>query len=85
MHQTGLSWKAQIEHDFIKDLMIHTDNQIVTWLSKQSMRLMIQRLCIQTPGGGKFLTKFILFCVTLDLSDNLTEMRNVKNSNVSLH
>ena len=24
--------------------------------------------------------KFILFCVTLDLSDNLTEMRIVKNS-----
>ena len=27
------------------------------------------------PTGGQFLTKFILFCVTLDLSDNLTEMR----------
>ena len=25
--------------------------------------------------------KFILFCVTLDLSDNLTETRIVKNSN----
>ena len=25
--------------------------------------------------------KFILFCVTLDLSDNLTETPNVKNSN----
>ena len=24
--------------------------------------------------------QFILFCVTLDLSDNLTEMRNMKNS-----
>ena len=24
---------------------------------------------------GQFLTKFILCCVTLDLSDNLTEMR----------
>ena len=33
--------------------------------------------------GGQFLTKFILFCVTLDLSDNLTEMRVVKNSNVA--
>ena len=26
------------------------------------------------PNWGKCLTKFILFCVTLDLSDNLTEM-----------
>ena len=32
------------------------------------------------PTGGNFLTKFILFHVTLDLSDNLTEMRIVKNS-----
>ena len=31
--------------------------------------------------GGNFLTNFILFCVTLDLSDNLTEIRIVKNSN----
>ena len=29
-------------------------------------------------------TKFILFCVTLDLSDNLTEMRIMKNSIGSL-
>ena len=28
--------------------------------------------------------KFILFCVNLDLSDNLTETPNVKNSNVKL-
>ena len=27
------------------------------------------------PTEGNFLTKFILCCVTLDLSDNLTEMR----------
>ena len=26
--------------------------------------------------------KFILFCVTLDLSDNLTEMGIMKNSNI---
>ena len=26
---------------------------------------------------GQFLTKFILYCVTLDLSDNLTEMRQI--------
>ena len=38
-------------------------------------------VCVQTPLGN-FLTKFILFCVTLDLSDNLTEMRIEKNSNV---
>ena len=31
---------------------------------------------------GIFFTKFILFCVALDLSDNLTEMRIVKNSTV---
>ena len=35
------------------------------------------------PSRDNFLTKFILCCVTLDLSDNLTENRpNVKNSNV---
>ena len=37
----------------------------------------------QIPGPtarGNFLTKFILCCVTLDLSDNLTEMGIVKNS-----
>ena len=33
----------------------------------------------------QFLTKFILFCVTLDLSDNLTEMRIVKNWSVKQH
>ena len=27
------------------------------------------------PTGGQFLMKFILCCVTLELSDNLTEMR----------
>ena len=35
------------------------------------------------PTGDNFLTKFILCCVTLNLSDNLTEMRIVKNSNVT--
>ena len=35
------------------------------------------------PIGGNFLTTFVLFCLTLDLSDNLTEMRIVKNSSVS--
>ena len=34
---------------------------------------------IRAPRG-LFLTKFILFCVTLDLSDYLTETRIVKNS-----
>ena len=33
-----------------------------------------------TGGGRHFLTKFILFCVTLDLSDNLTEMLILKNA-----
>ena len=32
------------------------------------------------PHWGQFLTKFILFCVTLNLSDNLTKTPNVKNS-----
>ena len=31
--------------------------------------------CEFKPHWGQFLTKFILCCVTLDLSDNLTEMR----------
>ena len=35
---------------------------------------------ISNPTGGQFLTKFILFCVTSGLSDNLTEMLIVKNS-----
>ena len=39
-------------------------------------------LWIQAPLG-QFLTKFILFCVTLDLSDNLTEKCIVKNSIIS--
>ena len=30
--------------------------------------------CELKPHWGQFLTKFILCCVTLDLSDNLTEM-----------
>ena len=32
------------------------------------------------PTGGNFLTKFILFCVTLDLSDILTEMCQISLS-----
>ena len=39
--------EESIEHDFIKVLMIHTDNQIVTELSWQSIR--IRRLWVQTP------------------------------------
>ena len=35
---------------------------------------MIWRLWVQAPLGEIF-DKFILFCVTLDLSDNLTQMR----------
>ena len=31
--------------------------------------------CEFKPHWGQFLMKFVLFCVTLDLSDNLTEMR----------
>ena len=58
--------------------MIQTDNQIVIKLSWQSIRLMIWNLWAQTPLG-QFLTKFILFCVTLDLSGILIEMRIAKN------
>ena len=36
--------------------------------------------CKFKPHRGQFLTKFILFCVALDLLDNLTETSNVKNS-----
>ena len=32
------------------------------------------------PPWGQFLTKFILCCVTSDLSDNLTEMRQISLS-----
>ena len=79
------SFLESIEHDFIKALKIHTDNQIMTYLSWQSIRVMIQRLWVQTPLG-QFLAKFILCSVTLDLSDNLTGMRIVKNPNAySIH
>ena len=40
---------------------------------------MIRKLWVQTPLG-QFLTKFILFCITLDLSDYLTEMRQIGHS-----
>ena len=33
--------------------------------------------CEFKPHWGQILTKFILCCVTLDLSDNLTEMRQI--------
>ena len=72
------SFLESIEHDFFKALVIHTDNQIVISLSWQSMRLMIQMMWVQTTLWA-LLTKLILFCVTLDLSDNLTEMRMMKN------
>ena len=39
---------------------------------------MIRRSWVQTPLG-QLLLKFNLVCVTLDLSDNLTEMHIVKN------
>ena len=42
------------------------------------------KVLFSNPTGGNFLTKFILFFVTLDLSDTLTEMRIVKNPNVIL-
>ena len=34
--------------------------------------------CEFKPYWGQFLTKFILFCVTSDLSDNLTEICIIK-------
>ena len=39
--------------------------------------------CGFQPHWGQFLTKLILFCVTLDLSDNLIETHIVKNSIVT--
>ena len=33
-----------------------------------------QEVMGSNPTGCNFLTKFLLFCVTSDLSDNLTEM-----------
>ena len=50
------------EHDFIKALMINTDNQIVTELSWQSIRLMIQRLWVQTPLGAIFDKIYFALC-----------------------
>ena len=40
---------------------------------------MIWRSWVRTPQGH-FLTKFMLFCVTLNLSDNLTEMHQISLS-----
>ena len=34
-------------------------------------------VCEFKPHWGQILTKFILCCVTLDLSDNLTEMHQI--------
>ena len=45
----------------------------------RNMRLMIQRLWVQTPLG-RFLMKLILCCVISDLSDNLTEIRQISLS-----
>ena len=39
-----------------------------------------QELMSSNPTGGQFLTKFILFCVPSDLSDNLTEIRQISFS-----
>ena len=36
-----------------------------------------QEVVGSNPTGDNFLTKFILCCVTLGLSDNLTEMRRI--------
>ena len=49
-----------IEHDFIKALMIHTHNQIVTLLIWQSNRLMIQRFVSSNLTGDHFWWN--LFC-----------------------
>ena len=45
-------------------------------IAEPFLRVMIRRSWVQTYWG-QFLTKFILFCVTLDLSDNLTEMHQI--------
>ena len=39
-----------------------------------------QELMSWNPTGGQFFTKFILFCVPSDLSDNLTEIRQISFS-----
>ena len=39
-----------------------------------------QEVMGSNPTGGNFLTKFILCCVTSDLSDNLTEMCQISLS-----
>ena len=74
-----------IEHDFIKAMKWF---RLATecWLSS------VGKALAWRSGGpgfqphwGQFLTKFILpsFCVTLNLSDNLTETPIVKNSTVA--
>ena len=57
--------------------MIHQDNQIAQLTEQLTDDL---EVVSSNPTGDNFLTKFILFCVALDLSDNLTETCIVKNS-----
>ena len=55
------SFLESIEHDFIKALMIHTDNQIVAYLS--GALEWWSGGCGFKPHWGQFLTKFILLSV----------------------
>ena len=61
-HMGLCSFLESIENDFIKALMIYTDNQIVTQLSWQSIRVMIWRLWVQTPLGAIFYQIYFVLC-----------------------
>ena len=63
LHMLGLClFLESIEHDFMKALMIHTHNQIVTKHSWQSGGLMILRLWVQTPLGTIFDKIYFVLC-----------------------
>ena len=71
------SFLESIEHERPLRFRLATE----CWLSSVGRALESwSGVCEFKLHWGQFLKKFILFCVTLDLSDNLTETRFVKNS-----
>ena len=64
------SWLYESFHHSHSQIFLSSVGWALEWWS---------RGCGFKPHRGQFLTKFNLFCVTWDLSDNLTEMRIMKN------
>ena len=63
MSRTTSHFPESIEHDFIKVLYIQTDNQMSTWVSKESVRVMIKRSSVLSLLETLFWLN--LFCSSL--------------------